>query len=80
MPSLTVKNISDAVYQHLKQRAEINRRSLNSEIIACIEQAVSSQAIDPEQILANARRMREKTSQYIITAEEYNQAKNAGRL
>lgn len=80
MPSLTVKNISDAVYQRLKQRAEINRRSLNSEIIACIEQAVSSQAIDPELILANARRMREKTSQYIITAEEYNQAKNAGRL
>ncbi len=80
MPSLTVKNIPDDVYQRLRQRAEVNRRSLNSEIIACIEQAVSSQAIDPEQILANARRMREKTSQYIITAEEYNQAKNAGRL
>jgi antitoxin FitA len=79
MPTLTVKNIPNEIYQRLRQRAEANRRSLNSEIIACIEQAVSSQAIDPEQVLASARKIRENTSHYKITEEEYNQAKNMGR-
>jgi len=79
MPSLTVKNIPDNVYQRLKLLAEANRRSLNSEIIACIEQAIRSQAIDPEQILASARRIREKTADDMIHDNEFNRYKNAGR-
>jgi hypothetical protein len=40
MATLTVKNIPDDVYQELKSQAEKQQRSLNQEIIACLEQAV----------------------------------------
>ena len=79
MPSITVKNIPEDIYKQLKQSAEINHRSINSEIIACIERAVRSQLIDPEAIIANARVLREKTAAYRITDDELTQAKNMGR-
>ena len=56
---ITVKNIPVEIYEKLKRAAEISHRSINSEIIACIERAVCSQEIDPDLLLANARRLRE---------------------
>jgi plasmid stability protein len=80
MPTITVKNIPPDLYERLKELAEANHRSMNSEIIACIEQSVSSRRLDPDTLLANARKLREKTSHYTISDEEFNQAKTAGRL
>lgn len=38
MPAtITLKNIPDAIYEQLKQAAEAHHRSLNSEVIACLE-------------------------------------------
>jgi len=79
MPTITVKNIPADLYDLLKQLAQANHRSINSEIIVCIEKAVASQSFDPENALATARKLRELTSTYTITNEELNQAKDAGR-
>ncbi len=79
MTTITVKNIPDDLYQRLKKLAEVNRRSVNSEIITCIEQAVSSRKIDPEEMLAKAHLLREFTSHYVISDDEFNRAKNRGR-
>jgi len=79
MPTLTVKNIPDELYMQLKRHAELNRRSLNSEIIVCIERAVRSRRIQPDVILTRARRLRAKTAQYPITDDEFNEAKTIGR-
>jgi antitoxin FitA len=79
MATITVKNIPDDLYQRLKIQAEINRRSVNSEIITCIEQAVTSRKIDPEMMLVKIRRVRELTGHYVISDKELNQAKNEGR-
>jgi len=80
MPTITVKNIPPEIYARLKQTAQANHRSVNSEIIACIERAVSCQPFDPETILRRARQLREKTAEYAISDEEFNQAKNTGRV
>lgn len=80
MATITVKNIPPDLYEQLKQSAEAHHRSINSEIIACIEQAVRSRKIDPEAILVRARRLREKTADYMITDDEFSQAKREGRL
>ena len=80
MPTITVKNIPPEIYTRLKQSAQANHRSINSEIIACIERAVSSQPLDSGTILSKARQLREKTAAYMITDEEFTQAKNTGRL
>jgi plasmid stability protein len=75
MPTITVKNIPPDLYARLKELAEANHRSINSEIIACLEQSVSGRRLDPDTLLANARKLREKTSGYTISDEEFNQAK-----
>jgi antitoxin FitA len=80
MATVTLKNIPDELYKKLKKTAEINRRSINSEIIVCIEHGVSSRRINPEEILANARRLRELTEKHPITIDQFNQAKAQGRL
>jgi len=40
MKTITIKNIPDDVYESLKQAAAENRRSINREIIVCIEESV----------------------------------------
>jgi plasmid stability protein len=46
MATLTVKNIPQKVFERLKRRAKTNRRSLNQEVIAVIEQALEVPHID----------------------------------
>lgn len=80
MATVTVKNIPDELYKRLKSVAEINRRSINSEIIVCIEKAVASRRISLDEVLENARRLRRLTAELPITEEEFHQAKSDGRL
>jgi hypothetical protein len=37
MANLTIKNIPENLYQKLKKSAEVNRRSINAEVIFCLE-------------------------------------------
>ena len=78
MATITVKNIPDALYEQLKQTAQLHHRSINSEIIVCIEQAMGGQPIDLELTLARAQVLREKTSAYPISDEAFTEAKTAG--
>jgi antitoxin FitA len=79
MATITVKNIPADLYEHLKESAGANHRSLNGEIIACIERAVGSHRIDPEAFLARARQLREKWRGPLITDAQFTEAKHAGR-
>ena len=79
LPTITVKNIPAELYDRLKRSAQANRRSINSEIIVCIERALYSRQIDPEAILPRARALREKTVDYPITDEEFTAAKATDR-
>jgi hypothetical protein len=78
MPTITVKNIPEDVYERLKEQAKLNRRSINSEIITLMEHALMSYRVDPEEILESARVIRESLD-FVATEEEINQAKNEGR-
>ncbi len=80
MPTITVKNIPDDLYAHLREAASLNHRSINSEIIVCLEHALQSRKISPEAFLARARRLREKTQKYPATDTVLTKAKVAGRL
>jgi len=79
MPTLTIKNIPEDLYIQLKRQAKLNRRSLNSEVILCIEQAIRSRKIKPEEYLVKAQLLREKTALYPITDDEFSTAKRVGR-
>ena len=80
MATITLKNIPDELYERLKSIAEINRRSINSEVIVCIEQAVTSHSVNPEKVLESARLLRKLTTSHPISDEEFNHAKAEGRL
>jgi len=79
MASVTVKNIPDDLYERLRSVAEINRRSINSEIIVCIEKAVVSHRIDVDRTLEYARRLRRVTAGHRISDEKFSQFKAEGR-
>jgi len=79
MTTFTVKNIPTDIYNLLKRSAEMNRRSINSEILMCIEKAVSSYKVDVDTMLKQARSLRELTQNHRFSDEEILQAKNEGR-
>jgi hypothetical protein len=79
MTTFTVKNIPPHLYEKLKRSAELNRRSINSEIIVCIEKSVWSQAIDAQQILTKARKLRSLTQAVPISDDELALAIEEGR-
>ncbi len=78
MPSITVKNIPEPIYKKLKQQAEAQHRSMNSEIIACLEQSVEPKRVSPDEILRQARMMRRKVKGS-LPAEEIQDAIAQGR-
>ena len=79
MATITVKRIPEELFERLKASAKANRRSINSEIIVCIEHAVTSRKVDPELLIAGARELREHTAGYAIDDDTFNQAKQADR-
>lgn len=79
MPSLTIKNLPDAVYRRLKRSAADQRRSLNSEVIHRLEQAVGIVPVEPGALIAHARLVREKTDLPYLTDTELRHARDRGR-
>jgi antitoxin FitA len=78
MPNITVKNIPDSIYNKLKQQAQAQHRSMNSEIIACLERTVEPKRVTPDEILRQARMMRKKV-RGSLSAEEIQDAIDQGR-
>ncbi|NOY84673.1 MAG: Arc family DNA-binding protein [Nitrospirae bacterium] len=79
MPTLTLKNIPDFLYLQLKEAAQAHRRSMNSEILYCVEQTLGTHKIDIPEYLEFARDLREKTIHHPLTDKLINDAKNEGR-
>jgi plasmid stability protein len=77
--TLTIKNLPESVYEALKLRAQENRRSINSEAIVLIEQAVGLGPLPVAEILAETRLLREKTAHYHVTDNEIEAWINEGR-
>jgi hypothetical protein len=59
MVTITLKDIPSTVHRALKARAKQHGRSLNREVLACLESAVAPSKVDVPAMLANIRRHRE---------------------
>jgi plasmid stability protein len=79
MRSITIKGIPDPLYRRIKRRAAENRRSLNSEVIVCLEQSVRAEPIDPKAFLSRVDAIRKSLALPPITDQMLRAAKNAGR-
>ena len=77
--TITLKNIPDAVYEQLKVAAEVHHRSLNSEVIACLETVLLPVKRAPLERLARARILRSQLSIKDVNAADIGDFKNQGR-
>ena len=80
MPTITLKNIPEELYERIKKRAKEHRRSINSEVIVNLERGFLKRVRISEEILADVDRLREKTVDMSpLTDEEIRKAKDWGR-
>lgn len=79
MPALTIKNIPDDLYEQLKLKAELHRRSINSEVLVYLEQVLQPNKIKPTERLNRIERLRATIKPNQITPQDIDQAINSGR-
>lgn len=79
MPAITVKNIPDELYGKLKYSAEQHRRSVNSELISCLEQVLLPQRVDASEHITTAKRIRQRFGNLKVSQQEVQDAKNSNR-
>jgi len=58
MPTITLKNFPEALHGALKVRASRHGRSLNREVVTCLEAAIAVSRIEVDEVLANIDRVR----------------------
>jgi plasmid stability protein len=79
MPAITLKSLSRPLHRTLKARAARNKRSLNQEVIAVLEDAVApSRRVDVETLIAESVRFRDSLK-FTTTPAEIDRYKREGR-
>ena len=80
MPTtLTLKNIPDEIYDRLKLAAQMHRRSMNSEVIVCLESVLLPVKISPSERLARAQELRNALPQVKFKATDIDLLKRQAR-
>jgi plasmid stability protein len=79
MKNLTIKGIPEDLYRLLKRRAGEHRRSMNREVLVCLEHALGSRRLEPAELLARVDAVRERIRMEPWTPDELRRARDAGR-
>lgn len=77
--TITLKGIPDEIYAQLKASAEANRRSLNSEVIACLETLLLPRKTTALEHVARAREVRNSLKKGMFKPEDIDRFKRSGR-
>jgi len=78
MATMTVKDVPEKLHRRLKARAAAHRRSLNSEVIACLEATAGARRLDPDTLLARAASLRSRVGGH-LTDSDLSTLRTAGR-
>ena len=80
MPSnLTLTNMPDAVYTRLKSLANAHCRSLNDEVVFCLETALFLKKVVVGKLIARARELRSGFAPSKFSARDIDGFKRRGR-
>ncbi|XSG85104.1 MAG: FitA-like ribbon-helix-helix domain-containing protein [Methylohalobius sp. ZOD2] len=82
MPAtITLKNIPDDLYRRLKETAKVHHhhRSINGEVIVCLEQALLPTRLTGSEQIARARQLRSGLKPGDFKADEISRAIDQGR-
>ena len=75
MAYITLKNIPNDLYEDLKEQAARNHRSLNNEIIVCIQKAVRRRKTDKSAMLVKIQKIRDEINAPYLTQAELDRMK-----
>lgn len=76
--TITIRDIPDDVYAKIKEQARLHHRSINSEVIVCLQKLVQSNRRDSDQIITRAKMLKKK-SKGTLSMDEIQQAIHQGR-
>lgn len=79
MAAITLKGIPDDLYERLKLSAKAHHRSLNSEVIACLERQLTPHVPSTDERLARARKLRAAVDAAELDPQEIAEAIRQGR-
>lgn len=79
MANITLKNIPDDLYEQLKQAANAHHRSVNSELIHCLEKTYKPTRLSAAELAGKAAELRGHVTVSRLDIDEINAAKNQGR-
>ena len=79
MPTITLKNVPKNVHAALKQRAKRHKRSLNQEVIHCLDLELGRNTRDPQALLNEIRHLRSRISAKRVNLDWIDNAKRSGR-
>lgn len=79
MPALTIQNIPDSLYEQLKAAAEMHRRSINSEVLVCLDKALMANITNTDDGLQRIERRRSGIKSNNISIADIDQAIENGR-
>lgn len=77
--TITLKGIPENVYTQLKSSAEANRRSLNSEAIACLETVLLPRKTPAVGHASKAQAIRERLQNQAFSPQDIDEFKRFGR-
>ena len=79
MATLTIKNVPEPLVRRLKRQAVSHRRSLNAEVISCLETTVQAAPVDADALLARMRAVRRTPAGGRLTDALLARLKSHGR-
>lgn len=77
--TLILKNVPDEVHERLEHSARMNRRSMSSEAIVCLEAALLRHKLAPLERLARARALRAALPNWKFRARDIDAMKRERR-
>lgn len=77
--TLTIKNIPEDLYEQLKKSARDHRRSINSEVLVCLERSLRSNRVELKTFLERVRKLRRATARLPLSDDLLHEARNEGR-
>lgn len=79
MASITVKNIPQDLYEKLKVTATMNHRSINGEMIHCLEHVLMPRRLSVDDKLRRAKTIRAQLNKKVFDPAEIKKAIEEGR-
>lgn len=76
MANITIKDVPDELYEKLKDLAEEHRRSINQEVITCLERYIGREQVSADEQLKRARELRVTPKSGELTESQLDEAIN----